>query len=371
MRKKITTILISLVFLIGLLVMLYPTISNWYNQRVNSYIVTDYVTELSNRTVEEYLEMFEVARAYNDTLTGTVSSFVSGEAEGEDYINALNVINGMMGYLVIDEIDVNLPIYHGTDAATLQTGVGHLEGTQLPTGDIGNNTVLTGHTGLPSADLLTGLTSMELGDLFQVYVLDKVYTYQVFAITVVEPTETDLLLPIEDKDVVTLVTCTPYGINSHRLLVQGEQIAVKDLSASTDTDTVVEVEEEKEISDYIPQIVIGILILLILISVIRSVRLRRQIKATRELDKKEEKEYTVRKLQKRFEKDEMKYRKKEEKRIHKLKRDEEKFAKKFEKQEQKVLAKIEKQDQKTLLNKEKQDQKTRNKDKKKDRKRVD
>lgn len=355
MRKKITTILISLVFLIGLLVMLYPTISNWYNQRMNSYVVSGYTEELELYSIEDCLEMFEVARAYNDTLTGTISSFVSGEAEGEDYINALNVLDGMIGYLVIDEIDVNLPIYHGTDAATLQTGVGHLEGTQLPTGDIGNNTVLTGHTGLPSADLLTGLTSMELGDLFQVHVLDKVYTYQVFAITVVEPSETELLLPIEGKGVVTLVTCTPYGINSHRLLVQGEQIAVKDLSASSDTDTVVEVEEEKGISDYIPQIVIGILILLILLSTIRSIRLRRQIKATRELDKIEEKEYTVRKLQKRFEKDEMKYHKKEEKRIRKLKRDEEKFAKKFEEQDQKVLTKIEKRDQKALLNKEKQE----------------
>ncbi len=315
--------------------MLYPTLSNWYNEKVNSYAVSNYLDEIGNYTAEAYEAMFTVARAYNDTLTGALDTFVSGEAEGEDYINALDIMDGMMGYLTIDKINVNLPIYHGTDSTTLQIGIGHLEGSQLPTGDIGNNTVLTGHTGLPSADLLTNLTSMELGDIFQVTVLDKVYTYEVFAITVVEPTETELLLPIEGKDVVTLVTCTPYGINSHRLLVQGEQIAVKDLSLVSEVEGAISIEE-KTWSDYVPYIVIAILIILILLSVVRSKKLKNQIRVTKEVDRIELQEEKIEKLKKQFEKNEMKFQKREEKRLKKEKELEAKRMKKFEKIDKKV-----------------------------------
>ncbi len=355
MKKKLSTILIVLVFLVGLSIMLYPTISNWYNQRVNSYAVGSYLEEMEDFTAAEFEALFQIARDYNDTLTGALDTFVSGEAEGEDYINALDIKDGMMGYLTIDKIDVYLPIYHGTDSVTLQTGIGHLEGSQLPTGDIGNNTVLTGHTGLPSADLLTKLTSMEIGDLFQVSVLDKVYTYQVFAITVVEPTETELLLPIEGKDVVTLVTCTPYGINSHRLLVQGEQIAVKDLSAVSDTDTTVDITVEKDWTDYLPYAVIVLLIILIILSIVRSLRLKDEIRATKEADKKEFKADQVNSLQSKFEKNEAKFKKREEKRIQKIEKQDMKTRMKYEKLDQKALAKMEKDKNKAENNRKRVD----------------
>lgn len=331
MKKKVSTILITLVFVVGLLVMLYPSVSNWYNEQMNSYVVSGYVEVVADTSAEEFSIILEEAMEYNATLTGTVDTFVSGKAEGEDYISAMNVYNGMIGYLTIDKIDVELVIYHGTDEAVLQSGIGHLEGTQLPTGEIGNNTVLTGHTGLPSADLLTDLTEMELGDLFQVTVLDKEYTYQVFDITVVEPTETELLLPIEGKDVVTLVTCTPYGINSHRLLVQGEQIAVKDLSAVVEVEEVV-VSNTKTLSDYMPRIAIAVLVVLALIAVIRSIILKPEIKATKVADKVEHSEAKISRLHARYLKDEAKYLKKENKRIQKIEQYDQKVELKIKKQ---------------------------------------
>lgn len=170
----------------------------------------------------------------------------------------------MMGYLIIDKIDVYLPIYHGTSSAVLQKGIGHLEGSYLPTGELGNNTVLTGHTGLPSAELLTYLTDMEVGDTFEVEILNKTFVYQVFNIEVVEPSEIDSLQVIEGKDVVTLVTCTPYGVNSHRLLVQGEQIAVIEADEEADVQAG-EKEESVSIWEILPDYTFPVLGLLILI----------------------------------------------------------------------------------------------------------
>lgn len=262
--------------------MLYPTFSNWYNERMNSYMVAGYVEEVSNQSEEIYEAMFEAAREYNSTIVSSADNFISGEPEDEVYIDTLDVLNGMIGYVEIDKIGVRLAIYHGTDETTLQTGVGHLEGSQLPTGDIGNNTVLTGHTGLPSADLFTGLTSLEIGDTFEVIVLNEVFTYEVFEISVVEPTDVEKLLPIEGKDVVTLVTCTPYGVNSHRLLVQGEQIEVEDAVT-----TYVEVQAESTTESYLVYITIPIIILLLIIILILSISLRKA-KKDEILRKKEE-----------------------------------------------------------------------------------
>ncbi len=235
MKRIIGNALIALVFLLGLGLVCYPTISNWYNEQVGSYHIKTYQEAVDNTPYEEYEALFSAARSYNETLTGALSSYVSGKAEGEDYIDTLNINNGMIGALIIDKISVSLPIYHGTDEGVLQGAIGHLEGSSLPTGAEGEHTVLTGHTGLPSATLLTNLTQMEIGDTFEVHVLNEIYTYEVYDILVVEPYEMDALAAVEGKNLATLVTCTPYGVNSHRLFVQGELISTEVTSNATDS----------------------------------------------------------------------------------------------------------------------------------------
>ncbi len=239
MKKLVVNALIALVFLVGAALVCYPTVSNWYNVQVNSYYIQTYQEIVDTTPYELYETMLAEARAYNATLTGALSDYVSGSAEGEAYIAALDVSNGMMGALEISAIGVSLPIYHGTDEGVLQTGIGHLEGSALPTGAAGEHTVLTGHTGLPSATLLTDLTQLELGDSFSITVLNQVYTYTVYNILVVEPYELDALSAVEGKNLATLITCTPYGINSHRLLVQGELTATETVSSTpSDADAV-------------------------------------------------------------------------------------------------------------------------------------
>ncbi len=276
MKKHLPTILIVLVFVIGLSIMLYPTVSNLYNERFSSYTVSNYNDVIDDTTQEKFEEMLAEARAYNKIINSTTQNYITGDAYDQTYIDTLNVLNGMMGYIVIDKIGVELPIYHGTDEDVLQTGVGHLEGSSLPTGDIGNNTVLTGHTGLPSASLFTNLTEMEIGDTFELYILNKVYTYEVFNIVVVEPYEVDDLEAIDGKDVVTLITCTPYGVNSHRLLVQGEQIEIQEeivLETSISNDD----KENLDLTEYIPY-VIGITIVVLLVLIVILLIRKKKIK---------------------------------------------------------------------------------------------
>lgn len=255
MKKHISTILIALVFILGLLIMLYPTLSNMYNEQMNSYVLTNYIDEVENKTEEEYAAMFEEARAFNATLPGSLSLEILTDEFLEEYNSVMDVRNGAIGYLKIDKIDVNLAIYHGSDTTTLQQYIGHLEGSAFPIGDEGDHTILTGHTGLPSAELLTDLTEMEVGDTFEVIVLNKTFKYEVYEINVVEPEEVDNLVAVEGKSIVTLVTCTPYGVNSHRLLVHGELIEVIEA-----TDDVVEsMGDISTSSDLMELLVLGIL----------------------------------------------------------------------------------------------------------------
>lgn len=231
MKKSLSIILCILVFLIGLTVMFYPTISNWLHEQTASYAIADYWNQASSQSEDEFEAEFEKARAYNRTLSGDATSFLEaflGEdtaSQNEAYWSSLDAVNGIMGILSIPSIGVDLPIYHGTEESALQKGIGHLEGSALPTGDVGNHTVLTGHTGLPSANLLTDLDEVTIGDTFELQILNHNFHYEVTNIYVVLPEETDNLKVQADKDLVTLVTCTPYGVNSHRLLVQGIRIA--------------------------------------------------------------------------------------------------------------------------------------------------
>ena len=224
MRKNLSTIILILIFLVGLSVMLYPSVSDAVNRKHQSRAVADYAEKVEQLSDADYQTYFDAADAYNRQLNTTPNAFykpdlVSGYAQTLDISGT-----GIMGYITIPKISVKLPIYHGTDEGVLQVAAGHLEGSSLPVGGAGTHAVISAHRGLPSAKLFTDLDELEVGDRFTITVLDRVLTYEVDQISIVLPTEIDQLLPTEGMDYVTLMTCTPYGINTHRLLVRGKRV---------------------------------------------------------------------------------------------------------------------------------------------------
>ena len=224
MKKNRSTIILILIFLVGLSVMLYPTVSDYVNQRHQSRALASYDETVNEMSDADYTAYFEAADAYNQRLAATPNSFFTPE-QVSGYDETLDVSGtGIMGYITIPRIGVELPVYHGTSDGVLQVAAGHLEGSSLPVGGAGTHAVISAHRGLPSAKLFTNLDELEAGDTFTITVLDRVLTYEVDQISIVLPTETDLLQPVEGKDYVTLMTCTPYGINTHRLLVRGKRI---------------------------------------------------------------------------------------------------------------------------------------------------
>ena len=224
MKKNRSTIILILIFLVGLSVMLYPTVSDYINQKNQSRAVASYSEEVENLSDVDYQAYFDAADDYNRRLAETPDAFYRPD-EVSGYTDTLDVSGtGIMGYITIPKIGVELPIYHGTSDGVLQVAAGHLEGSSLPVGGAGTHAVISAHRGLPSAKLFTNLDELEAGDTFTITVLDRVLTYEVDQISIVLPTETDLLQPVEGKDYVTLMTCTPYGINTHRLLVRGKRI---------------------------------------------------------------------------------------------------------------------------------------------------
>lgn len=224
MKKNRSNIILILIFLVGLSVMLYPTVSDYINQKNQSRAVASYSEEVENLSDVDYQAYFDAADDYNRRLAETPDAFYRPE-EVSGYTDTLDVSGtGIMGYITISKIGVELPIYHGTSDGVLQVAAGHLEGSSLPVGGAGTHAVISAHRGLPSAKLFTNLDELEVGDTFTITVLDRVLTYEVDQISIVMPTETDLLQPVEGKDYVTLMTCTPYGINTHRLLVRGKRI---------------------------------------------------------------------------------------------------------------------------------------------------
>ena len=228
MRKNLSTIILILIFLVGLSVMLYPSVSDAVNRKHQSRAVAGYAEEVEQLSDADYQTYFDAADAYNRQLNTTPNAFykpdlVSGYAQTLDISGT-----GIMGYITIPKISVELPIYHGTDEGVLQVAAGHLEGSSLPVGGAGTHAVISAHRGLPSAKLFTNLDQLEVGDTFTITVLDRVLTYEVDKISIVLPTETDELKIAEGKDYVTLMTCTPYGINTHRLLVRGHRVETPD-----------------------------------------------------------------------------------------------------------------------------------------------
>ena len=228
MKKNRSTIILILIFLVGLSVMLYPTVSDYVNQRHQSRALASYDETVNEMSDADYTAYFEAADAYNQRLAATPNSFFTPE-QVSGYDETLDVSGtGIMGYITIPRIGVELPVYHGTSDGVLQVAAGHLEGSSLPVGGAGTHAVISAHRGLPSAKLFTNLDQLEVGDTFTITVLDRVLTYEVDQISIVLPTETDNLKVVDGKDYVTLMTCTPYGINTHRLLVRGRRITTPD-----------------------------------------------------------------------------------------------------------------------------------------------
>ena len=224
-KGVISTIILVLVMLIGLSLLLYPSISDFWNSRAQSYAVASYIQEVSVLENDKYQEVWDDAIAYNAALLSRDNVYTLSEEQKVQYNALLDVGGtGIMGYVEIPSIDVSLPIYHGTEETILQFAIGHLDWTSLPTGGANTHCVVSGHRGLPSARLFTDLDKMAVGDYFLLHVLDETLTYEVDQIRIVEPHETEELLIREGKDLCTLVTCTPYGINSHRLLVRGHRV---------------------------------------------------------------------------------------------------------------------------------------------------
>ena len=223
-RFSLSTLLLVLILLAGVAVLLYPTVSDWWNSMHATQAISNYVSAVEEMSKEEKADILKAAKEYNDARPNGVN-FNLSEAELAEYNKILDITGtGIMGYIQIPSIGVNLPIYHTVDEGILQIAVGHIPGSSFPIGGKRTHAVLSGHRGLPSAKLFSELDELKEGDIFTVTVLDRVVTYQADQIRIVLPEETDELAIVDGKDYCTLSTCTPYGINTHRILLRGHRI---------------------------------------------------------------------------------------------------------------------------------------------------
>ena len=235
-KEHASTFIVSAVFLVGFGLLAYPSVSDYWNSFHQSESIMEYSETVSDMTESEYKKVIESAEQYNATHG---MNWQFNASDMQEYNQELNFSNdGIMGYISIPKIDVKLSIFHGTDTSVLETSIGHLEGTSLPVGGVGTHSVLSGHRGLPSARLFSDLDKLREGDIFTIHVLNETLTYEVDQIRVVDPTDLSTLVIDPKQDYVTLVTCTPYGINTHRLLVRGHRIENTDGNASVISDAV-------------------------------------------------------------------------------------------------------------------------------------
>ena len=282
MKKNVVRIILIVGFCVGLIISLYPLISNIYSRRNQIQVINDYTEDIKEIDTKQIAKELELANAYNRKLNQTIvltDPFDPSAIDMADdvYYDILNYTDdGVMAYINIPKIDVNLPIYHGTDSEHMLKGVGHLVGTSFPVGGIDTHAVLSAHSGLSTAELFTNLADLKKGDLFYIHVLDDVLAYEVDKINVVKPDETNDLKIVPGQDYVTLVTCTPYGINSHRLLVRGHRV---------EYDPDLEKQESKKANndvwfkEYIKSIVSGIgIIVLIIIFIVVLKRVKRVLR---------------------------------------------------------------------------------------------
>ncbi len=277
-----STILLVAVFLIGLSVLLYPAVSDFINEKRQSKAIMNYEDLLADLTPENYSAFFEQADIYNQKIRSMPFPFLNYKKISEEYNNTLNVDgNGIMGYITIEKIKVQLPVYHGTDDTVLNTAVGHVEGSSIPVGGESTHAVLSAHRGLPSAKLFTNLDKLAVGDVFTIRILDQTFTYQVDQIRITLPKETEALNIEKGEDYCTLVTCTPYGINTHRLLVRGTRI--ENLKA----DPVVNVfTEAYQIDPLIvtPAVAVPILIALLVVLLVKDNKKKKKNKEKQKQD---------------------------------------------------------------------------------------
>ena len=233
MKKKIINVIIALLFVIGLSLVIYPSFSNYWNQRHQTRAIAGYEEKVEDLTEKQYEKFWNDATLYNKNLRHTM--YALNDEDKKIYNETLDVTGtGMMGYVEIPKINVSLPIYHGTDAEILQIAIGHIPGTSLPVGGENTHCVISGHRGLPSAELFTDIDQLKIGDTFMLQILDQTLYYEVDQIKTVLPTEKDDLKIVEGQDYCTLMTCTPYGVNTHRLLVRGHRINKTNLRVRRD-----------------------------------------------------------------------------------------------------------------------------------------
>ena len=273
LKKNGLTLILLLILLIGAGLIAYPSFANWWNSFHQSRAVASYAETVANMNTEEYERIISKSQAYNRKLSRSGILWTLDEDEEKEYKEQLDIgTSGIMGYIDIPKIDVMLPIYHGIDESILQVAVGHIPGTSLPVGGKGSHCVVSGHRGLPSARLFTDIDKLVEGDSFTMTVLNKTLTYEVDQIRTVLPTDLSDLQIEKGKDYVTLVTCTPYGINTHRLLVRGHRIENADGDASVIADAL-----QIEPIYIAPFIAVPILILLIIgMFIMTGMRTRRR-----------------------------------------------------------------------------------------------
>lgn len=243
MKKKGSTILLILIFIAGLAILAYPTVSDWWNSFHSSRAIMSYAEAVSGLSEEEYSRLYAEAEAYNRRILERSNPFLPSEEEKAEYESILNVeSDGIMGYIEIPMINVSLPIYHGTSESVLQVAIGHVDWTSLPVGGESTHSVVSGHRGLPSAELFTKLDRLAVGDEFMLYVLNEVLTYEIDQILIVLPEDVSALQISPGKDYCTLVTCTPYGINTHRILVRGHRVETETVRNIRVTSEAIQVE---------------------------------------------------------------------------------------------------------------------------------
>lgn len=296
LKKILPNLLIGLIFLIGFGIFAYPTVSDQWNKLHQSQAIASYDTAVEDMSEEDYTSYWEAAKAYNSTITentfqGDAFSQNLKDLENTEYYQVLNVGgSGIMGYISIPKIKQKLPIYHGTADTVLQIGVGHLSGTKLPIGGSSNRSVLAAHRGLPSAKLFSDLDKMKVGDKFYIHILDQVFAYEVSSIDPMvdkEDTATlESLLKIQEgEDLVTLFTCTPYGVNSHRLLVHGSRC---DYHGEDDEKVADETMLESIQEYYMLYGLLAAAILLLLFFIYRTIKKRKKAKALQKPSGKEQ-----------------------------------------------------------------------------------
>lgn len=266
-RISISTIILTVIFLVGLGVMLYPTVSDYWNSFHQTRAIANYDAVVAELDETDYEALFQAAEEYNEKLRGLGAPFSEHEELSELYYSVLDVAgNGIIGYINIPKINVNLPIYHGTSDSVLNVAAGHLEGSSLPIGGEARHSVLSAHRGLPSAKLFTDLDELEVADIFTITVLNQVLTYEVDQILIVEPTQMEALNVAAGQDYCTLLTCTPYGINSHRMLVRGHRVE------NIDDRVIVVTPDAQKIPTYyvIPAVGVPLLFIVLFIMLVAS-----------------------------------------------------------------------------------------------------